>query len=298
MKRVLRKHLLALAALASFSGFSQAAIVCGTVTASSVTGNTPLTGNLDLVGQFVVTCTRLTTDPTTRTIYIGINLGENPDGTAGREMTRQSGAQQMNYGIFRNPGFTGGWSEGTARNPGATQGGGLNYGVVFSSAATVSQNFTIPYYFRVTNGNYAPAPAGIYDDLGVLVRVRASQNGTIESSTTFGPTVSKPSHCYFSLPPSTLNIAYTSFATSASTGSVNFGVSCTNTTSYNMSLSATGGTLLGLNYTLALSATGAQVGTGFQQNYSVNGSIAAGQSGTCAASTCNATQARTLTITY
>jgi hypothetical protein len=295
----MKKHVVALAVLACTAGGAQAQMVCGTVIASSVSGNTPASGNLDLVGQFLVTCTRVQqSDPITRVIYIGVNAGENPDGTAGREMTRQSGTQQMNYAIYRNPGFTGGWSEGTGRNPGQTQGGGLNYTVNFSSNTTYAQSFIIPYYMRVTQGNYSGVPAGIYDDLNVTVRVRASRTGTIESSAAFGPTVSKPSHCYFSVPPATLSINYTSFSSTASTGSVNYGVSCTNGTSYTMALSSTSGTLLGLNYTLSLSATGSQLGTGFQQNYSVNGSIAAGQAGTCAGGTCTASQQRTLTITY
>ena len=65
-----------------------------------------------------------------------------------------------------------------------------------------------------------------------------------------------------------------------------------------MQLDATSGDLLGLQYSLALSATGTQVGTGIAQNASVNGAIAAGQSGTCGTGSCSATQTRTLTITY
>lgn len=294
----MKKHWIAAAVLLSVGISSQAAIVCGTVTPTSVTGNTPASGNFDLTGQFTINCTRLGSDPTTRTIYIGINVGENPDGTAGREMTRQSGTEQINYALYRNAGFTGAWSEGAGRAPGNTQNGGLNYPLTFTSTSTTSQNFVVPYYFRVTQANYSGAAAGIYDDLSVIVRVRASQNGTIESTATFGPTISKPSHCYFSVPPTTLSMNYTSFSNTAQTGSVSYGVSCTATTSYTMALSSTSGTILGLNYTLSLSATGSQLGTGFQQNYTISGNIPAGQAGTCASGTCNATQARTLTITY
>ena len=56
--------------------------------------------------------------------------------------------------------------------------------------------------------------------------------------------------------------------------------------------------LLGLNYTLALSSTGT-TGTGFAQPYTVTGSIAADQAGTCSTGTCTATQTGvTVTITY
>jgi len=39
-------------------------------------------------------------------------------------------------------------------------------------------------------------------------------------------------------------------------------------------------------------------GNGLTQNYTINGSIAGGQAGTCATATCSGSQTRTLTITY
>jgi hypothetical protein len=64
-----------------------------------------------------------------------------------------------------------------------------------------------------------------------------------------------------------------------------------------MALDATSSTLLGLNYTLSLSQTNA-TGTGLSQTFTINGSIAGGQSGTCATASCSGTETRTLTITY
>ena len=64
-----------------------------------------------------------------------------------------------------------------------------------------------------------------------------------------------------------------------------------------MALDATSGTIVGLNYTLALSQTSA-TGNGLVQSHSVNGSIAGGQSGTCATATCSGSETRTLTVSY
>ena len=86
-------------------------------------------------------------------------------------------------------------------------------------------------------------------------------------------------------------------ALAAAAASKPYTVRCSNTLPYTMALNATTGTLLGLNYTLAVSSASA-TGTGLPQNYTVNGSIAAGQAGTCATASCNATQAHVLTITY
>jgi hypothetical protein len=66
-----------------------------------------------------------------------------------------------------------------------------------------------------------------------------------------------------------------------------------------MALDATSGTVIGLNYTLALSAAGG-TGAGLTAaNYTVDGTMASGQSGTCGTTAvCTGSQARTLTVTY
>ena len=63
-----------------------------------------------------------------------------------------------------------------------------------------------------------------------------------------------------------------------------------------MALDATSGTLLGLSYSLALSASGS--GTGATQSYNINGSMAANQASTCGTGVCTGSQTRTLTFTW
>lgn len=117
----------------------------------------------------------------------------------------------------------------------------------------------------------------------------ASQNFNVTVALTSACTVTAPSNVAFT---------YTSFQAAAanSTGGA-FSVRCTNTLPYTLSLDATAGTVIGLNSTLALSAPGG-TGNGNAQAYTVNGTMAAGQGGTCATPTCNGTSARTLTVTY
>ncbi len=98
-----------------------------------------------------------------------------------------------------------------------------------------------------------------------------------------------------------VQFAYTSFqaAAQASTGG-GFTVTCTNTLPYTMALSAASGTVIGLNYTLALSAAGG-TGNGLAQAYTINGNMAAGQSGNCATAggACSGTDnTKTLTVSY
>ncbi len=286
-----------------------AAIACaGGPLATSVSATTPLSGNLNFSGLISFTCTRLATppDPLTQTIYIGINLGENPDGLGGtdREMSRQTGAQQINYSIFRNATPSGAWTSGAGRALGNTATGGLQTAITFSAGAT-SQAFSFPYHVQVTAANWgaAAAPAGIYDDLGLLATLRLNNStGTVQGSpASFGVTLSKPSHCYFSVLPGNISMSYTSLSTSPVTASSNYSINCTNSTTYTMALNSSNGVLVGLQYTLALSATGTRTGSGFQQNYTVNATIPAGQAGTCASGSCSATSlvgAHVVTITY
>lgn len=102
---------------------------------------------------------------------------------------------------------------------------------------------------------------------------------------------------------SDIALAYTSFQTTAATGSTSFNVRCTNSLPYTLALDATTVTdqALNLDYSLSLSSAGG-TGNGTDQAYTVNASMAGGQSGTCATTTCtnaaSTNKQRTLTITY
>jgi hypothetical protein len=65
-----------------------------------------------------------------------------------------------------------------------------------------------------------------------------------------------------------------------------------------MALDATSGTLLGLNYSLAIAPSSSGTGTGATQTYTIDGTIAASQSGTCASAVCTGSQTRTLTLSW
>jgi Spore Coat Protein U domain len=308
MNQAQMKKMLAFTATAFVAGMSQqahAAITCS-VTATGVTGIYAVTSALDLTGQFSINCNRVTGDPTSQTLYIGINQGETA--VTGRAMLRQqttnTAANRLNYLLFRNsnvPGST--WSDGTGRATTSNTAGGLLITANFGTGNTFST--TIPYYFRVA-ANITGKAAGIYDDEQVRVQVRlppatgaiTGTTGTQLATALFTTNASILSRCYFSITPTPLNMSYVAFAPTPSTGSNNFSVNCTLSTPYTMALSSTSGVLVGLNYSLALSAT-SSVGTGFAENFNVVGTIAAGQAGTCATSSCSATSApQTITITY
>ena len=104
---------------------------------------------------------------------------------------------------------------------------------------------------------------------------------------------------------------YTSFQAGAATGtlSTTFDVQCTKSMAYTLAITGGSGTLITdsiteLQYTLTLSGTG-MTSTGATASYSVNGSMAGGQGGSCGTiggGNCDnngaANKAKTVTLTY
>ena len=289
MRRFAIQTLMALALLMG-SAASHATIACN-IFATGVTGIYNQSSNLNLTGSVTVNCTRTTGDPTSQVLYIGIDQGEDP---AGRDMTRQTGTERLRYFIYRNSGPAQQWTQGAGRAPGTGSNGGLQFTLNFGAGTSASANY--PYYFQVRSG--ITRSAGIYDDVLLTAFLRLnSPSGALIASGDFTANVSILSQCYLSSTPLPLTLNYVSFSPTARSASAPFGVSCTLSTPYTMALDASSGTLLGLNYTLALSSTTA-TGTGFGQSHSVTGTISANQAGTCATGTCAASQPRTVTISY
>jgi hypothetical protein len=287
--------LLVLASLAA-SGPAQA-VLCS-VTATSVPLTTIYKSGTatQRTGTISGSCTREAGDINRPYIYIGINQGEPP---AGRGMTRQNGTQTLAYELYHRNYGSGLWTEATGVNSTSGANGGIFYQMANNGSA---QTFSFPYYFQISTPQ-ATAPAGIYDDLAVTVTVRESDkkgnaSGVTLAATSFGVSASIQHSCYFSSAPSPLTLDYTSFTTTAATGSSNFQLSCTYNSPYTLTLGPpTTGTLLGLNYSLALSATSG-IGIASPQSYSVNGTVAANQSGTCTTGSCSASQSHTITVGF
>jgi spore coat protein U-like protein len=126
-------------------------------------------------------------------------------------------------------------------------------------------------------------------------------------SKTFNVTVNLTSKCSLSTP-ADVAFTYTSFQTGASTATGGgFTVTCTNTLPYTLGFTNTATpastasgtfTATNLNYSLGLSATSG-TGSGVAQSFQITGSMASGQAGTCAQSTCSDTDAtKTLYVVW
>lgn len=147
--------------------------------------------------------------------------------------------------------------------------------------------------------------------LGLTAWATLPAHALTTTSSTFTATINLFPTCQFTTQPGNLSTNYTSFQASTASTTTPFAVRCTNTLPYTIALSSSSGTLVGLNYTLALRDSGDSAtvtgGTGAgltAASYLVKLSVAAGQSGTCATAQTTATacvgtsSAQSITITY
>lgn len=268
--------LLAFAAAPSF-----AAITCNvTLTSiSTVYSPTVATDNTS-TGSYTISCTRLASDANSLAWSLAANNGLQPGG--GNNRVNLAG-NRYSYDTYIDPSHTTKWQGGTRFT------GTLNFGA--SLSASVSGSFDVVVY-----GSQTVQPAGTYTDT-VTATLRNTANNATLDTTPFTVSVITTNSCQLYTPPGDISLSYTSFQVSAAAANTSFGVRCTTALPYTMALDATSGTIVGLTYTLALSQTSA-TGNGVIQNYSVNGSIAGGQAGTCATASCSGSQTRTLTVTY
>ena len=247
------------------------------------------TNPTDGTWSVTINCTRGSSDPSTSAYTLTANDGLDPGGGAGmNRATNGTGASnRIEYDLFRVAPGSGTWGATTTTDFDGT----INFGTALSASTTLT------FYSRIAAGQNKNAK--LYSD--TVAMTLSYNNGTSTSTSTSNISVSieNRSVCLVTSPPSTMSFNYTSFQATNATASSSYKVRCTLNETYTMSLDASSGTLLNLTYTLTLSNPEAgRTGTGFEETFSISGSIAAGQSGTCATGVCTAPQTRTLTVTY
>lgn len=273
-------------ALAAFAGAAGAAITCtASVTAISIPYDPSASVDTVRTGSYTISCTRLASDPNTLGWSLGANDGQQPSGQTNRAVL--NGAY-YNYELYRLAPYTNvnRWRD---QNASVRFSGTLNFGA--SLTATQSG----PFDARLA-GLQPVQPAGIYTDL-VTATLRNSTTNVVLAQTVFSIAVVTAPACVLSTPPGNMSFAYTSFQATSASASSSFSVRCTTGLNYTMSLDASAGNLIGLSYALSLSRSSG-TGNGAAQSYAVNGSMPAGQSGTCAAASCTASRVHTLTVSY
>jgi spore coat protein U-like protein len=258
---------------------AHAAITCNVTSGGVFTAYDPAAaGNNVTQTSFTDTCTKgAAGDPASVNYSVKVDNGLYALGVNNRAAF---GANRIKYDVFTNVTCGTAWKGGTA---------------IAGTVSTPSVGtFTATSTYWGCVGPGQAVPAGTYTDTVTMTMTYGAASSTAVG--TFPVSISTPSTCSVTAAPGNVVFNYVSFGPVV-TPSATFGVTCTLSLPYTMALDATAGTIVGLNYTLALS-TANSTGTGAQQTHSINGSMAAGQAGTCTVGSCSGSQARSVTITY
>ena len=243
-----------------------------------------------------LTCTRGSGDANTLSYRLKADNGLNVTGTQRRVQLGATGSY-LRYSLTRAA-ACGNASNWYAPATGTTNvvTGTLNFG------AALSQSVAISYCLRTrvgTAGNPAAPTAGVYTDtVNIFGQFPNSDAGALTPTTPITYSVGVTNQCVLNSFPSTMAFNYTSFSAAPQVVAQSFNLRCSNTLPWTATVSPAAATVLGLNYTVAVSPSVTTNGTGANQTVTLTGTMAANQSGTCSTGTCNGTQAHTVTITY
>ena len=270
---------------------AHAAITCFASVNDVSTSFDPALG-ANLVGTWTVNCNRASGDPTTYAFSLAANNGlyQTGGGNSPNRVKHTGVASYYQYRTYQS-GNTG-WGN---NNIGDRIQGTVNFpgGALFGSATGT---------FEVRAAAQAAGPAGTYLDMVAWTLYQGTTNTQLGNGTFNVFFITNPTCSLSPVPNLTFN--YTSFQAGPATATSNFTVTCSQYLPYQLALDVTGPVTdlaVNLTYSLVLSATQA-TGTGGAQAHRIDGTMAGGQSGTCAGAFCtnaaSPNKTRTLTITY
>lgn len=297
-------RLLSVLALGLIGSAAQAAITCSMAAQGfvSVYDGLAATSNLNQ-SSFTLSCSRLSTDATTLNFIAFTDDGGYNNGANNR--ARSPSGAFIQYDFFTTSAYSVNWSKSSRCIVGS-----VNFGSALSATQTVS-------YFSRIPAAQTGIPAANYTDTvraSVAYGPTACQNNAPEDvGSTFSVAISTVPACQIAVPPGNVAFSYTAFSQTPATANTSFQARCSTTLPYTLAINGTqsggiyGGVVSGLNYglSIALTTTGppilpttSRTGNGALETFFINGTMPAGQAGTCPTSTCNANDPRTLTITF
>ncbi len=280
---------LLLLALGLFSTSIHAAITCSVASSGFSTAYSPTAAGFTITqSSFTVICNRgLGTDPVSVNYTVAADNGQNSLGINNR--ATYSGSF-IRYDAYVDGSCATQW-KGNLTIAGS---------IAFTTTGPVSK---VHNYWGCVGGGQTGLAAGTYSDL-VTLTLGYGPNPQSTYLSTFPVNIATPATCGVSPTPGTVAFGnYVAFG-GALARSTTFGATCTNYLPYTVAISPTTGVIAGLTYNLLLNLSGltgttlSVTGNGFQQNFAIDGSMAAGQPGNCATGLCTGTVAHTLTLTY
>lgn len=250
------------------------------------------TGNVRVSTTVTVKC-HTTSSTQVVNFRLTPNDGLNPSGTQNRAVL---GSNFLNYDFYTNNACTTAWTELSA--------------LLTATVAGAERTITLRQCVKPTT----PAPtAGYYTDTETFTLTTNTPGVTITGSnpSVFPVSIGVPTSCQIKTPPSNINFGtYTAFSATPLTASGAFDIRCTvKNLGITLSIGTTAGSVIpgtGLNYSLAINTTSSggsnplvsTSGSTGTRTFYINGTMPAGQAGTCSTGSCTGNDTRTLTISY
>lgn len=241
--------------------------------------------------SFTVTCTRgLASDPTSVNYAANADNGLYALGINNRALL--SGSSYIKYDVYTDGACGSQWKGNTS----------ISGSIVFTGTGAVSATSS---YWGCIGAGLTGLAAGVYTD-ALTLTLSYGPNPQSTATVSAPVNIATPSTCSISTTPGTVAFgSYVAFG-NVLAASTSFGANCTNYLPYTLAVTPTTGTIAGVTYTLLLQSaapvmTGTSLsatGNGFAQTYTINGSMAAGQSGVCSLASCSGTVPHTLTLSY
>ncbi|MBC7601688.1 MAG: spore coat protein U domain-containing protein [Ramlibacter sp.] len=276
----------ALLLAALFAPAASAAITCTSIAAPDISINYLTNTSVAQQMFFTVTCNRSSTsDPTSLAYSVAVNNGQNNNGINNNAVL---GGDKVRYDIYTSSCAGQKWQGGTSISD------TISWAANQTGIAT--RNTT---YWACINNPSSPGTSGDHTDSLTMTMTYNPGAGNLQLTGNISVHIYAPATC--SIPagsgPGNIALAYTSFSLTVVSGTTTFQTQCTVSMPYTLALNPASGTLAGVTYAVTLSNPTPN-GTGAPQTFTITASAPAGQSGTCAGTSCLQSQVHTLTVSY
>jgi hypothetical protein len=236
-------------------------------------------------GTVSFNCTRTAAGDAT-SVLLTANNGAHPQGTQNRA---QNGSRIL-YEAYKDSNCSAVWTSLVVSN----------FWTLNLLNVLGAQSVSVSYWGCITLANQVVSAGTYTDTVTMRVLQNTPQRQVLSPNSTFPVSITTPASLAITSPPGNLPFAYTAFGSSVN-ASTNFTTNGTLNLAYTMTLDANSGVVSGLKYDLQIDSQTPPVmavGSGGAQIHTIQGNMPAGQAGTCLTGSCNASQVRTLTITY
>ena len=286
--RTICLRLLVTLALMGLAPWARAALSCTAPQSTGFSTAYAAAGVVPNVSQGTVNfnCTRSTAGDAT-SILLTANNGANATGAQNRA---RSGNNRILYEAYKDSACSAVW---TSTVP-------ADYWSINLLNILGAQSVSVSYWGCITVAGQVVSAGTYTDTVTMQVLDTTPQRRSLSGKSTFPVSITSPATFAITVAPGDVAFSYTTFGpvVNASTTFVTRG---TLDLPYTMTLNADSGVASGLNYSLNIDSQASPVsarGSGAAQTHTINGSMPAGQAGTCSTGSCSSSQVHTLTITY